>query len=155
MSLKKTLLFLLLFVSFLKSTAQNFELGKVSIAELEQKVHPADTAAVAAILFEKGRNTYEYSQENGFVMITEVKTRIKIYKKEGYDWANKKVQYYIGDKSKETVQEQTDKLNKLQKLFYKSINQPFFEEKLPKGKHLGIPIGCVGSDCCAGICEIE
>mgnify|MGYP000016938473 FL=1 len=103
MSLKKTLLFLLLFVSFLKSTAQNFELGKVSIAELQQKVHPTDTAAVAAILFEKGRNTYEYSKENGFVMLTEVKTRIKIYKKEGYDWANKKVQYYIGDNSKETV----------------------------------------------------
>jgi hypothetical protein len=66
-------------------------------------VHPTDTSAVAAILFEKGRNTYEYSQENGFVMITEVKTRIKIYKKEGYDWANKKVQYYIGDNSKEIV----------------------------------------------------
>lgn len=103
MSFKKTLLFLLLFVSFLNSTAQNFELGKVSIAELQQKVHPTDTSAVAAILFEKGRNTYEYSQENGFVMITEVKTRIKIYKKEGYDWANKKVQYYIGDNSKEIV----------------------------------------------------
>lgn len=103
MSLKKTLLFLLLFVSFLKSTAQNFELGKVSIAELQQKVHPRDTAAVAVILFEKGRNIYEYSKEDGFVMITEVKTRIKIYKKEGYDWANKKVQYYIGDNSKETV----------------------------------------------------
>ena len=103
MSFKKTLLFLLLFVTFLNSTAQNFELGKVSIAELQQKVHPTDTSAVAAILFEKGRNTYEYSQENGFVMITEVKTRIKIYKKEGYDWANKKVQYYIGDNSKETV----------------------------------------------------
>lgn len=103
MSFKKTLLFLLLFVTFLNSTAQNFELGKVSIAELQQKVHPTDTSAVAAILFEKGRNTYEYSQENGFVMITEVKTRIKIYKKEGYDWANKKVQYYIGDNSKEIV----------------------------------------------------
>ncbi|RKS99842.1 DUF3857 domain-containing protein [Flavobacterium sp. 123] len=103
MSFKKTLLFLLLFVTFLNSTAQNFELGKVSIDELQQKVHPTDTSAVAAILFEKGRNTYEYSQENGFVMITEVKTRIKIYKKEGYDWANKKVQYYIGDNSKEIV----------------------------------------------------
>lgn len=103
MSFKKTLLFLLLFVTFLNSTAQNFELGKVSIDELQQKVHPTDTSAVAAILFEKGRNTYEYSQEKGFVMITEVKTRIKIYKKEGYDWANKKVQYYIGDNSKEIV----------------------------------------------------
>ena len=104
MSFKKTLLFLLLFVTFLNSTAQNFELGKVSIAELQQKVHPTDTSAVAAILFEKGRNTYEYSQENGFVMITEVKTRIKIYKKEGYDWANKSIAYYAPGEDNERVE---------------------------------------------------
>jgi transglutaminase-like putative cysteine protease len=100
---KKIAILIFLFVSLSSIHAQNFELGKVSIAELQEKVHPKDTAAVAAILFEKGVNSFEYSQENGFVMITEVKARIKIYKKEGYDWANKKVRYYIGGNSKETV----------------------------------------------------
>lgn len=39
----------LLFIS--KTTAQEYKLGKVSVAELEQKVHPKDTSATAAILY--------------------------------------------------------------------------------------------------------
>jgi hypothetical protein len=83
--------------------AQNFELGKVSLAELQEKVHPKDSSAVAAVLFEKGKNSFEYSQERGFVMITEIKARIKIYKKEGYDWASKSVRFYLDNDAKETV----------------------------------------------------
>jgi hypothetical protein len=32
----------------LNTNAQNFELGKVSVEELKEKVHPKDTAASAA-----------------------------------------------------------------------------------------------------------
>jgi hypothetical protein len=46
--------------------------------------------------FEKGKTSFEYTQSDGFSMVTEVKTRLKIYKKEGYDWANKSVRYYSG-----------------------------------------------------------
>ena len=95
------ILFFTLF--FLKAKAQTFELGKVSITELEEKEHPKDPSASAAILFKKGKMSLEYNKSEGFVMITEVKTRIKIYKKEGYDWANQKVRYYIGNNSKENV----------------------------------------------------
>ncbi|SDW97159.1 DUF3857 and transglutaminase domain-containing protein [Flavobacterium degerlachei] len=96
---------ILLFVTtcFSSLKAQEFELGKVSVAELQEKSHPKDTAAVAAILFKKGKTSYDYSKSNGFVMTTEVQTRIKIYKKEGYDWANQKVKYYLGNGSKENV----------------------------------------------------
>lgn len=83
---------LLLFVS--KINAQEFKLGKVSIAELEQKVHPKDSLAVAAVLYKKGKTRIEYDMNDGFITLTEVETRIKIYKKEGYDWANQKVWYY-------------------------------------------------------------
>ncbi|MDI1305949.1 MAG: DUF3857 domain-containing protein [bacterium] len=103
MSFKKTLFIVLFLVSFSNAKAQNFELGKVSIAELEEKEHPKDPSAVAAILFKKGKMSLEYTKSEGFVMITEVKTRIKIYKKEGYDWANQKVRYYLGNNSKENV----------------------------------------------------
>ena len=82
---------------------KKLELGKVTIQELKEKMHPIDTSAVAAILFKKGEVRYEYSQDKGFNMVTEVKTRIKIYKKEGYDWANKKVNYFIGSSNKENV----------------------------------------------------
>jgi len=100
MQLSKTLFLFLLF-SF-SINAQKFELGKVSVAELEQKEHPKDPSAPAAVLFEKGEVKFEYSQNEGFVMITKVRRRIKIYKKEGYDWATKEIRYYQG-KNKEKI----------------------------------------------------
>ena len=92
---------LLLFIT--NVTAQEFKLGKVSIAELEQKVHPKDSSAAAAILYKKGKTRMEYDENYGFVIITEVETRIKIYKKEGYEWANQNVWYYNESDFKEKV----------------------------------------------------
>lgn len=90
--------FSFLFVLFIltQANAQEFKLGKVSVAELEQKTHPKDSSAVAAILYKKGTATIEYNDQDGFFLMTKVDTRIKIYKKEGYDWANQSVVYYIG-----------------------------------------------------------
>lgn len=84
-------------------TAQEFKLGKVSIAELEQKVHPKDSSAAAAILYKKGKTRIEYDTNYGFVTVAEVETRIKIYKKEGYNWANQNVWYYNEPDFKEKV----------------------------------------------------
>lgn len=95
------ILFFTLFI--FKANAQDFKLGNVSVVELQEKNHPMDSTAVAAILFEKGAVHFEYTQDDGFKMITEVTTRIKIYKKEGYEWANKAVSYYIGSNAKETL----------------------------------------------------
>lgn len=97
------ILFFILF-SFLKLTAQEFRLGKVSVAELEEKKHPIDTAAVAAFLYKKGVSYLDYNDMNGFVLTTEVEARIKIYKKDGYDFANQFVGYSISGSSKENVQ---------------------------------------------------
>ncbi|HSD08092.1 DUF3857 domain-containing protein [Flavobacterium sp.] len=94
---KNYLILLLLLLLYPKINAQEFKLGKVSIAELEQKVHPKDSAAVAAILFKKGETRFEFSQNEGFTAITEVAMRIKIYKKNGYDWANHSVRFGIGN----------------------------------------------------------
>lgn len=93
----------ILFLAVFSSKAQDFKLGKVSIEELKEKIHPKDSAAVAAVLFEKAENALVYSQEKGFEVKLVVRTRIKIYKKEGYDWANKAVRYYLANNSKEKV----------------------------------------------------
>lgn len=103
MKFNKLIIALFLMVFVLKTNAQEFKLGKVSMAELEEKTHPKDSTAVATILFKKGEVRFEYSQDKGFEMVTVVKTRVKIYKKEGYDWANQAVQYYIGGNSKEGI----------------------------------------------------
>lgn len=92
----KLFVVLLIAISFSKVNAQKLELGKVSIAELEEKLHPIDSTAAAAILFNKARTFFTYEPKNGFSIITENTFRIKIYKKEGLKWANHKVSYYVG-----------------------------------------------------------
>lgn len=99
----KKLILILFLIIFSNSNAQKFDLGKVSLAELQEKEHPKDPSAVAAILFKKGNVTFEYDQNAGFFTVTEVKTRIKIYKKEGYEWANQEVNYYADSNINEKV----------------------------------------------------
>lgn len=77
----------------LNAGAQGYKYGEVTIAELEEKVHPKDTSAVAAVLFTecesgilKGSGPYFYSNTN-------TKVRIKIYKKEGLKWGESR--YFI------------------------------------------------------------
>ena len=76
--------------------AQDLNLGKVTISELEETTHPNDTSAVAAFLFKKARTYFKYDANAGFIPIHEFEYKIKIYKKEGLDWANYIIPYYIG-----------------------------------------------------------
>ena len=92
----KLFVLLLFIVFFLHANAQEFKLGKVSIKELEEKAHPTDTTASAAILFNKARTFFTYDIKNGFSINTENTFRIKIYKKEGLNWANYKLPYRSG-----------------------------------------------------------
>lgn len=91
--MKKLILALLLPVLVF---SQKRELGEVTLKELQEKQHPIDTSAVAAILYEKGNTTFSYTTQSGFTIETEVEVKIKIYKKEGYDWATKEITYQIG-----------------------------------------------------------
>jgi len=93
-----SLLLLHLFVS-----AQKRELGKVTIDELKESVCPTDSSAPAAILFNLGEVKLDFVEGKGFMLNTKVKTKIKIYKKEGYELANQFVRYYIGGNVKESV----------------------------------------------------
>jgi len=102
-SFYKIALFSIVVLCSINATAQKFVIEKVSVADLEQKKHPTDTSAVAAILFKKGDVKFVYTQQDGFKVVTKVKTRIKIYKKEGYEWANHSHSYYIATSSKENV----------------------------------------------------
>ncbi|MBF2707965.1 transglutaminase domain-containing protein [Flavobacterium soyangense] len=99
----KSLIILLFIISFSKTNAQKFELGKVTIAELEEKECPKDPSADAAILFSVGEVRFVFNKNEGFVMVNTVKSKIKIYKKGGYEWANKAVRYYLGTNINESV----------------------------------------------------
>lgn len=68
-------------------SAQDHKFGKVSKEELQEQMYPKDSAATAAVLFRKKRIRFNYSQGIGFKVITDVHERVKIYKKEGFDYA--------------------------------------------------------------------
>lgn len=96
MKFLKIILFLILFSVSTKISAQNYELGKVTKAELQEKANPKDTTAPATILFKKGRTFFTYNRTSGFTANHVYEFKIKIYKKEGLDWANQKVRFYVG-----------------------------------------------------------
>ncbi|MET0760480.1 MAG: DUF3857 domain-containing protein [Flavobacterium sp.] len=96
MSFNKLVMILLFLVSFSKINAQKFEPGKVSVADLLEKTHPSDSSASAAIVYKKARTFFVYNQRTGFTTVHEYEFRIKIYKKEGLNWADYQVPYYVG-----------------------------------------------------------
>jgi hypothetical protein len=99
----KLLILVILTSVFAGFSQKNFELGKVTVEELKEKAHPIDSTAAAAVLFQVGRTFFEYSDINGFGMVTEIDTKIKIYKKEGYSNANQSYSYFTGGSPAETV----------------------------------------------------
>ena len=77
---------------------EEYEFKEVSKAELQQKYHPNDSLAPAAIIYEKGNVDFTYN--DGWEYTLEVTKRIKIYNKDGYDYANIKIPYYHPDVNK-------------------------------------------------------
>ena len=47
-------------------SAQDFKFGKVSKEELEEKVHPLDSSANAAVLYKSEKIKFDYMQGLGF-----------------------------------------------------------------------------------------
>lgn len=82
--------------------AQDYRFGKVSTEELEQKQHPSDPSADAAILYREINSEFEYSTDKGWYVVTKYFERIKIYTKKGADeYANKTVNLYKGKEKDE------------------------------------------------------
>lgn len=93
---KKLQLLIALIFSF-SVFSQDNKLEKVTIEELSEKVYAKDTSAVAAYLYKSGKTYFEINNRY-WIMVTEVYTRVKIYKKEGYDFANGEITMYTGNK---------------------------------------------------------
>ncbi|MFK5877870.1 MAG: DUF3857 domain-containing protein [Flavobacteriaceae bacterium] len=94
---KRLLVIILLIVIAQIGVAQNYKFGKVSKEELEEKYYPLDSSAHAAVLYKKRKTSFNYLQGEGFILETEIHERIKIYDKEGYKWATKRIFYYNPD----------------------------------------------------------
>src|SRR5690606_6519954 len=101
--MKPILLTIISVFIFVIISAQNYNFGKVSKEELHQKQHPTEPTADAAILYRETHTNFEYSSDSGFYMVTDVFERIKIYNKEGFDWATKEIDLYQGTTGKDEI----------------------------------------------------
>ena len=98
--------FILVFVFLIQTffiTAQDFRMGRVSVEELKETTHPSDSSAVAAVLYKKGATNLVLNPDGSFMVRTEVETRIKIYKKEGLNYANFSVAYYVSGEKESVI----------------------------------------------------
>jgi CRISPR/Cas system-associated exonuclease Cas4 (RecB family) len=139
--MKSSLLTIVAVLCFLNTaTAQNYKFGKVSKEEILQKEHPTDPTANAAILYREIHTEFQYTNNDGFYMVTDVFERVKIYNKEGFDWASKEVELYQGSSSSKdeiiglkAYTYYLDGNNKIEEVKLK--NDGVFEEKTTKYIH--------------------
>ncbi|WP_296384228.1 transglutaminase domain-containing protein [Winogradskyella sp.] len=83
-------------VSLNQVISQNFKFGKVSKEELQEKFHPIDSSASAAVLYRHESISFYFTESDGFMQQREIHERIKVYNKDGFDWATKKEYLYQG-----------------------------------------------------------
>ena len=80
--------------------SQSFKIGKVD----KEEFTTTEEILEGAIYLEKYRETFfEYDGDKGWILITEIKERIKITSKEGLDYATNKVYLYKDLPKKEEI----------------------------------------------------
>ncbi len=92
----------LIFIT-LQLQAQEIKFGKVSMEELTEKYNSKDSLSDATYLYKYRKTYFMYSKDKGFELVTEFHNRLKIYSKEGFDYATKKINLYKEGSSKEKV----------------------------------------------------
>ncbi len=83
--------------------AQDYKFGKISKEELQEKFNPLDSSAGATYLYKYRRTFFEYIQNEGFRLVTDIHERIKIYNQEGFGYATEQVSLYKNGSDKEDV----------------------------------------------------
>ncbi|OYQ45099.1 DUF3857 domain-containing protein [Flavobacterium aurantiibacter] len=101
--MKAAIFSLFTFFSFL-GYSQDYKLGNVTKAELLEKVFQSDTSAVAAYYFKSSSSFFPITQQGNFKIDTRIKEKIKIYKKEGYEYGTIKIPFFTGSGSQESIE---------------------------------------------------
>jgi len=109
-----------------KLIAQNFNFGDISKEELREQYYPKDSTVTAAYLYKEREIYYMYDGERGWTLVTEVYERIKLYDKEGFDYATEVISLYKDGSS--------EKMTSLKANTYNLENNKIVKEKLAKNQ---------------------
>lgn len=99
----KKITIVLLLLSQLSLFAQDYKFGKVSKEELEEKFYPLDSTADAAYLYKNKEVFIEYSANEGWLLVTLIHERIKIYNKEAANYASEEIRLFKKGGTDESV----------------------------------------------------
>lgn len=102
--LKPTLVLLTLFSTLTLFAQEVPKFGKIPSDLIEMSVYSKDSSADAAILFDIGAINFVYNPGQGWKMVLQRRTVIKIFNKEGYKWADQQVELYHNDGYFESVE---------------------------------------------------
>lgn len=91
----KIILLIIIIFNIENSFSQIKKYGKVTLPEFNNDKEYEDAEAV--VLFKDRKTELMFKNNVGWTLITTVHERIKINSKEGYDYATKKIKYYIGN----------------------------------------------------------
>ncbi|WGH74072.1 hypothetical protein P8625_08045 [Tenacibaculum tangerinum] len=122
----KKIVFILSLIFLSSINAQDIKFGKVSKEELEEKLYPLDSTAHAAYLLKDRRTYFQYDSNNGFQVFTDYHERIKIYSKEGFEYATKNIVYYEPDAG------DSEKISSLKAYTFNLENGAIDKQKLSK-----------------------
>jgi CRISPR/Cas system-associated endoribonuclease Cas2 len=101
----KRQLFFICFISFVQLTmAQNYihEFGKYTNEEFQLQKYSKDPSAEAVVIYDIGKS-YFNSTDEGFELIFERRTKIKIFTKAGLKWAQISIPYYEENNKNEEI----------------------------------------------------
>lgn len=99
--MKQLLYLTVALISINFSQAQTYKFGKVSKNELAEKTNPLDSSANATILYSEQITEFDFNENEGFFIRSKYFVRIKIYNKDGADWASKKIHLHQQHNRKE------------------------------------------------------
>lgn len=97
--------------------------GDVSLEEVKMTRYELDSSAAAVILADYGESEIQYNQNQGFVLVFERVTRIKILTKDGYEHGDFEILLYNGDP------ELREKLSGLKVVTYNLVDGKIVETK--------------------------
>lgn len=123
---KLCLAFMALLCMNFNASSQDYDFGDVSMSELKETYYPTDSTASAAMLYRKELVTFFFNTTTGFQQEREVHVRIKIYDKEGLDWANEKIILYQGGNG------DNENVSKIKGYTYNLVDGKIEQDKLRK-----------------------
>ncbi|MCU0449031.1 MAG: DUF3857 and transglutaminase domain-containing protein [Bernardetiaceae bacterium] len=129
--MRKYLFFIFSGLIFSQAQAQDSFMpwGAVSLDDLDMKVYPADSSASAVMLGSFCYINFAYTAGQGYQVIYKIHKRVKILKKDGFDWSTEYIPLYTNDNN-----QSSERINSLKGITYNlgadgSIQKTTIDEK--------------------------